>query len=171
MFIVADPVRHRDALLQLNVEFMTWNSSQLESMFGLSLAQVSGMSVHEYVAGTIDKVCGEGPPRGIFYLLEADGEVTGMGGLRTVREGVCELKRFYIRPAFRGKGFGEALLSRTFADAASFGFQKMLLDSGPFMHAAHRLYLSNGFKDCAPYPESEAPIVFHDRWRFMEKSI
>jgi len=58
------------------------------------------MPAYEYVPKVIDKVCGSRPPKGIFYLVKVDGELAGMGGIRYVRENVCEIKRIYFRPHF-----------------------------------------------------------------------
>lgn len=57
------------------------------------------------------------------------------------------------------------------ADARTFGYMRVKLDTAPFMHAAHRLYESAGFRDCAPYAESEVPAFLHAKWRFMEKVL
>ena len=170
-FVPADPLTHRSILLDLNVEYMQWNSEQLQAMFGIRFKDVAGMEVPEYVASQIDKSCGDPPPNGCFYLVEYDGVVAGMGGLRRIFGDVSELKRIYVRPAFRGKQLGAAILQRVLADAKAFGFHSMRLDSGLFMHAAHKLYLANGFVDRAPYPEAEVGEVLHDRWRFMERAI
>lgn len=171
IFTLADPDSHRDALLQLNIEYLSWTGAEIEKLFDLSFIDLTGVLVPEYVNSTIDKVCGDPPPRGVFYLVEYDGLVAGMGGLRTVRDGVCELKRVYVRPTFRGKQLGETILHRMLDDASNFGFQKMVLDTGPFMRSAHRLYEAAGFSDCPPYPEAEVPAALHHGWRFMERTI
>ena len=170
-FTPADPIRHRDALLALNVEYMTWTAVEIEKAYGLSVAKMLGMSVPEYVASVINKVCGDAPPNGSFYLVEHEGTLAGMGGLRRVRAGVCELKRVYVRPTCRGKRIGESIVERALADAAAFGFGTMVLDSGPFMRSAHRIYEATGFVDCAPYPQAEVPAVLHKGWRFMERQL
>lgn len=170
-FTLADPVRDREILLDLNIEYMSWNSAELEKAFGMSVAAVVGMSIPDYVAGVLDKVCGDAPPQGCFYLVEYGGAVVGMGGLRQIGQGVSELKRVYVRPAYRGMRLGEAILNRLLADAAAFGFRTIRLDSGPFMRAAHRLYEAAGFVDRPSYPEAEVPAVLHRGWRFMERAV
>lgn len=170
-FVPANATAHRDVLLSLNVEYMQWNSDQLKAMFGIRFSDVAGMEVPEYVASQIDKSCGEPPPNGCFYLVECDGVVAGMGGLRRIHSDVSELKRVYVRPTFRGRQLGGAILKRVLADAKALGFRSMRLDSGPFMLAAHKLYLANGFVERPPYREAEVGEVLHDRWRFMEREI
>jgi GNAT superfamily N-acetyltransferase len=167
-FIPADPVRDRSVLLDLNVEYMSWNSVELERHFSISVAEVVGMSIRDYVEAMLDKVCGDRPPHGCFYLVQHDGAVAGMGGMRKIAPGVAELKRVYIRPACRGNGLGSAIIDRLLADARQFGFDIMRLDSGPFMTSAHRLYEAAGFAYREPYPGAEVPAMLHPVWRFME---
>ena len=89
----------------------------IEADFGVPSNEIVGMAAAEYVPTVIDKVCGDPPPRGVFYFLEVDGSLAGMGGLRFVRAGLAEVKRIYVRPAYRGKRLGELLLQRVQSDA------------------------------------------------------
>lgn len=169
-FALAEPRRDRARLLALNVEYMDWNSVELERLFGVSVAAVVGMPVADYVESMLDKVCfADAPPRGAFYLVEHGGEAVAMGGLRTIAPGIGELKRLYVRPTARGLGIGPALVARLLADAGAFGLTTLRLDTAPFMHAAHRLYAAAGFVDRGPYAEAEVPVALHERWRFMER--
>jgi GNAT superfamily N-acetyltransferase len=170
-FIIADPVSHRSELLELNIEYMTWVFKGVESHLGILADEVVGMPAAEYVPTVIDKVCGAPPPKGIFYLVKVDGGLAGMGGLRFVREGVAEIKRIYFRPTYRGNRLGEQMLLRLIADAAKFGYKTALLDTGPFMTSAHKVYERSGFIDCAPYEEAEVPAEYHSGWRFMQRHI
>lgn len=170
-FTPAHPASHRDALLELNTEYLQWVVSGFGRITGASAQQMLGMDVPAYVASVIDKVCGDPPPRGIFYLVEADGVLAGMGGLRWVRDGVAEVKRIYVRPAHRGQRLGEAILQRVLDDATAFGYRAMWLDSAPFMQSAQRIYERFGFVDRSPYDETEAPKALHPIVRFMEKSL
>jgi GNAT superfamily N-acetyltransferase len=171
VFLPADPAVHRDVLRQMNVEYVTWVSDQMASAFGVSVPDLVGVPVAEYVESALDKVCGDPPPRGAFYLVERDGVVAAMGGLRRVRDGIAEVKRFYVRPTHRGHGLGEALLRRVLDDAAAFGYRTLYLDTAPFMTSAHRLYEAAGFTDRGPYPEVEVPAAMHAVWRFMEREV
>ena len=170
-FLVTDPVEHHDALLTLNIEYMGWVFQEIERTFGRSAHDLIGMSVPEYVAGNFLKVCGERPPQGIFYLIEAEDNIAGMCGLRFLRPGLAEIKRLYVRPAYRGRKLGQLALERLLADASRFGYERVCLDTGPFMGAAHRLYEAQGFVDCAAYEGVEVPAEFHHCWRFMERAV
>lgn len=169
-FSRADVRRDRAQLVELNVEYLAWVLAEVEQHFGVPAQSVVGMPAHEYVPTVIEKVCGASPPAGVFYLVTVDGELAGMGGLRGLGT-AAEIKRIYFRPAFRGRGLGEAMLNRLLADAAAFGYGRVLLDSGPFMGAAQCVYQRNRFVDCEAYPGVEVPEKFHSRWRFMQRSL
>ncbi len=130
-----------------------------------------GAPIPDYVAASIDKLCAEQPPAGIFYLVRSDGELAGMGGLRRIDDATCEMKRVFVLPTARGGGLGAAIVNRIVADGAAFGYRTMMLDSGPFMTSAHRLYEAAGFRDRGPYPGVEAPEPLLHHWRFMERAL
>ncbi|MBW8831760.1 MAG: GNAT family N-acetyltransferase [Burkholderiales bacterium] len=170
-FIRSDPVEHYDAIVSINIEYMSWVRDEMERSFGANAHDGAGMPVADYVAGVIHQVCGERPPKGTFYLIEVDGSVAGMCGLRFVRSDVAEIKRLYVRPAYRGMNLGQLALRRLISDAGSFGYRSVCLDTAPFMKAAHRLYETHGFVDCAAYEGTEVPAEFRARWRFMQRQV
>lgn len=170
-FTLADPILHRAELTSLNIEYMNWVWAGIERSFGISVHELVGMPLPEYVAGMIDKLCGDPPPRGAFYLIALDGQLAGMGGLRYLRDGVAEIKRIYVRPAYRGLQLGDALLQRLLSDARDFGYHSVCLDSAPFMQAAQALYRTAGFSDCAAYAGTEVPAALHGAWRFMQRAL
>ena len=95
-----------------------------------------------------------GPPDGRLYLARWDGAAAGCGGLRRLDGGRYELKRLYVRPAFRGRRIGEALLRRLLEDARVIGYRHMLLDTLPSLESALRLYRRFGFYDIPRYNDS-----------------
>ncbi len=163
----ADLLRDRDVLTHFNVEYLNWIGEAVEKRFGLSLPELLGASIADYVDGALDKLCDGAPPTCVFYLVLSDGVPVGMGGLRRVRDGVGEIKRIYVPKAVRGAGLGAQILDRLIHDARSFGFKELLLDTGPFMTSAHRLYEAAGFVDIPAYSEAEVPDALHHDWRFM----
>src|SRR4051794_14445276 len=60
-------------------------------------------------------------PRLRFFVVDLEGEIVGCGALRELEPGVAELKRMYIRRAFRGRGLGRALLESLEREAAATG--------------------------------------------------
>jgi len=169
-FRLADPITDRAALLDINIEYVGWVFAEIEAMSGMTARGILGAEVADYVPTVIDKVCGDPPPRGAFYLVEHDGRVVAMGGLRRSEDGVAELKRVYVRPAGRGHRLGEALTQRLLNDARAFGYRTLRLDTLPFMRAAQAVYESLGFTDCAPYPV-EMPEAFRAHIRYMALTL
>ena len=169
-FRIADPVADRAALIALNIEHVSWVFSEIEKMAGLTAREVLGAEAADYVPTIIDKVCGDAPPDGLFYLVDMDGALVAMGGLRRSAEGIAELKRVFVRPAARGHRLGEAITRRLIDDARRFGYRAVRLDTLPFMHAAQALYEALGFVDCPPYP-IEMPESFRDHVRYMQLAL
>lgn len=96
-----------------------------------------------------------GPPDGRLYIaLEEDGTVLGCVGLRRLDAENCELKRMYVRPAYRGRGLSRVLLERIIADAREIGYRAMLLDTLPLLTAAIALYHKYGFHEIPCYNDS-----------------
>jgi putative acetyltransferase len=92
------------------------------------------------------------PPAGRLLLAEHEGQLAGCVALHKLDPGICEMKRLYLRPQFRGKGLGRALADSIIAEARSIGYQRMRLDTiEPIMKDAVAMYRQFGFKEIAPY--------------------
>ena len=94
-------------------------------------------------------------PLGALLLAKVDGEVAGCGALRPLVDvdhaNACEMKRLYVRPAFRRFGLGRLLAQALLDHGRQAGFSAMLLDTLDEMEAARELYASLGFVEVAPY--------------------
>lgn len=93
-------------------------------------------------------------PAGRLYLAERGGEVAGCIALRPLDAKRCELKRLYVRPAFRGQGIAGALVDKILSDAREIGYQQILLDTLPALTTAIEMYRRRGFADIPPYNNS-----------------
>jgi GNAT superfamily N-acetyltransferase len=92
------------------------------------------------------------PPDGRLLLAEYEGQLAGCVALHELEAGICEMKRLYLRPRFRGKGLGRVLAERIIAEARTIGYQRMRLDTvEPVMKDAVAVYRKLGFKEVAPY--------------------
>lgn len=90
-------------------------------------------------------------PTGCLLLALYKGKPAGCVGLRKLSEGVCEMKRLYVKERFRGLGIGRALTKAIIEQARRIGYNYMRLDTVPAMEAARALYVSVGFKQTSPY--------------------
>ena len=94
-----------------------------------------------------------------FFVLRADGHPAGCGGIKMVGRDYGELKRMFVRPQFRGAGFGEMLVERLAAHALAHRVSLLRLETGIHQHAAIRLYERLGFYRIPPFgPYTNDPV-------------
>ena len=92
------------------------------------------------------------PPEGRLLLAMRDGQSVGCVALHKLDSEVCEMKRLYVRPQFRGKGLGKELAERVIIEAREIGYKKLRLDTvEPVMRTAIAMYRQLGFREIAPY--------------------
>src|SRR3954469_12174469 len=92
------------------------------------------------------------PPSGRLVLAEYDGTLAGCVALHKLEEEICEMKRLYLRPQFRGKRLGRVLADRIITEARQIGYRRMRLDTvEPVMKDAVAMYRKIGFSEIEPY--------------------
>ncbi len=106
------------------------------------------------------------PPRGRLLLARDSETLAGCGALRPLSQETCEMKRLYVRDAFRGRGAGKLLAQMLIAEARSIGYTAMRLDTLPSMTAAIPLHRSLGFSEIPPYTTNPVTGAL-----FMEKIL
>jgi ribosomal protein S18 acetylase RimI-like enzyme len=93
-----------------------------------------------------------GAPHGRLLLATIDDKAAGCVALHKLDDEVCEMKRLYVRPQFRGKGLGKVLAERIINEARAIGYTKLRLDTvEPVMRTAVAMYRRLGFREIAPY--------------------
>ncbi len=106
-------------------------------------------------------------PRGRLLLADADGQAAGCVALRPVSidgaqdSAVAEIKRLWVRPAFRRLRLGHQLVSEAIEAARAAGYRRVVLDTLPQMEAARALYRSFGFVPMHPYYDNPLPGVMY----------
>ncbi|HVO70855.1 MAG TPA: GNAT family N-acetyltransferase [Aggregatilineaceae bacterium] len=146
-------------------EYLEWANGMVHREFGVTF------DIEAMLAGDMADLNKFLPPSGRLLLARDNGQLAGIACLRRLRDDLGEVKRMYVRPAFRRQAIGRALLQRLLDEAHYIGYTRMRLDSARFMTAAHALYRSVGFQEIEAYPESEIPASFQSNWIFMERSL
>ena len=95
-----------------------------------------------------------GFPNGRLYLAFVDDKPAGCIGLRKFDSMACEMKRLFVRPAFRGVGLAKTLVRKIIDDSKEIGYSVMLLDTLPFLKEAITLYYKFGFYEIERYNNS-----------------
>jgi ribosomal protein S18 acetylase RimI-like enzyme len=160
---------HKEEYRQLNIELLTWIGNEFQDNYQLDSVSLIGQTIQEYVDDHLEDLTSLKPPMGIIYLLKVDGDVAGMGAIRKLSTTIGEIKRMYIRPVYRGRGYGKQMLKKLLEAGKEFGCSLFLLETSKFMNAAQHIYKSAGFIKRGEYPEIETPTILRPYQIYMEK--
>ncbi|MEQ1605990.1 MAG: GNAT family N-acetyltransferase [Pyrinomonadaceae bacterium] len=107
------------------------------------------------------------PPNGRLYLAYSDEKLAGCIALRNLGDGICEMKRLFVRDQFRGQKIGITLIEKVIEDAREIGYRALRLDTfPPKMGKAVSLYETHGFRPIEPYYDNP-----NDGVLYMELSL
>ncbi|HKU27193.1 MAG TPA: GNAT family N-acetyltransferase [Candidatus Sulfotelmatobacter sp.] len=102
------------------------------------------------------------PPGGRLLVAECEGKVAGCVALHKLADDICEMKRLYLRPQFRGKGLGRVFAERIISEARQIGYRCMRLDTvESAMKDAVAMYRKIGFREIAPYCANPMPTALY----------
>ncbi len=143
------------------------NSEQLEQVRILwrEFADLLKSRLHEYLEGPSFKEYMKnyeheiahllpgrfGPPKGCLLLAKHKSETAGCVGLMDLGDGICEMRRLYIKPKYRRLGIGKTLAKAIIEQGRKMGYVSMRLNTNKKMLGAEQLYRSLGFTDIEPY--------------------
>jgi putative acetyltransferase len=125
---------------------------------GTLAEDISFQNVESELAGLPGKYA---RPTGVVLVARDGDETAGAIAYRMVEPGVCEMKRLYVRPAYRGRGVARDLANELIEDARARGYRTMLLDTLGSMQAARALYRDLGFAPVEAYYDNPLPGVMY----------
>ena len=146
----------------LVLEYLAWVVAQTEKEYG---EKIDLDSAFDHAWGKIGLFHA---PTGLILLARQGGAAAGVAFLKKLPPGICEVKRVYVRPDFRGNNIGNQLMARLIHEARELGYARMFLDTAKFMRAAHVVYRALGFKETEIYTDSEYGDNFAKHLIFME---
>src|SRR5689334_10559390 len=136
--------------------------ADVEALFREYVASLSEDISFQNVSDELASLPGKyARPTGVVLIARDATRAAGAIAYRMVEPGVCEMKRLYVRPAFRGTGLGRELANELIEDARAKGYRTMLLDTLASMSAARALYRDLGFAPVAPYYDNPLPGVMY----------
>jgi ribosomal protein S18 acetylase RimI-like enzyme len=102
-------------------------------------------------------------PEGRLVIARVDGHVAACIGLRRFDAMTGEIKRLYVRPAYRGRGLAKLLTVRMLAEAQAIGYERVVLDTLRSMTPAINLYLAMGFHEIEAYYPNPYDAVYFEK--------
>ena len=150
-----------NAVQDLWREYINWTDMLLDAQAKNSAPTFDGFE--EELAGLPGLYA---PPGGRLLLASKDGLPAGCVALKAHSPSEAELKRLYVRPAFRGQGVGRLLVQTLVAEARQIGYRRIVLDTHITMEAAQAIYEANGFKVVAT--PMDFPVALKQAVVFME---
>lgn len=154
---------HVGAVAQLMRDYLLWmrrryrgHDDMIDAYFG----------EHEWESELADLNGHYGAPFGAIVLALVDGVPAGCVMLRGIGESVSEMKRLFVRPAFRGLGVARRLIDEIMKLSCKRGYDRMRLETSALQAEADALYRSMGFASIPPY--YACPDVLRENGRFFE---
>jgi ribosomal protein S18 acetylase RimI-like enzyme len=155
------------------VEVVSGDPAAIEAARGIFREYASGLGIDLCFQGFDAELAGlpgdYASPQGALLLATVDGALAGCGAMRPFPgaddANACEMKRLYVRPAFRRFGLGRLLAQALMDRATAAGHSAMLLDTLDDMEAARGLYASLGFEEVPPYYYNPIPGAHYLRAR------
>jgi GNAT superfamily N-acetyltransferase len=153
--------QHEAEIRELETEYFAWGNAQLEAEFGIAL------NTDRMIERDLNELEMYFPPRGGLFLAHVDDALAGMIFLTELRPKIGQIRRMYVRDAYRRRGIARDLFETAIAAARDLRFSDLLLESPMSWQGAHALYREMGFQDVPMYAESEVPENLRKYWVFM----
>ncbi len=144
--VPATSPEHFAEFQELVNELMAWDT-KMASELGQNVETILTFLYDKPAAG----LAAEYASNGAVFLARCDGRIAGCGALKKLSENDAGLTRVYVRPEFRGKGLGKALVEAIILRAREIGYATLRLQTAIFMKDAQAMYRSFGFQPTSPF--------------------
>ena len=168
-FVLFKPDIHSDDYYQLVLEHRLNTAERVKTNHQIDMVAYLGMPILEYVRNEFKTIANLKPPDDVVYMLIIEGKVAGMGRISRLRGDAGEIKEMFLRPQYRGKGYGKQTLSKLLETGRELGFSSFLLDVWKLELAARHIYKSAGFEEIERYPANKLPSILRPHHVYMEK--
>jgi GNAT superfamily N-acetyltransferase len=131
--------------------------AELDALFN---AQYPGRAAKPGSVTTPDEMT---PPHGAFLVGYEEGRPIAIGGLRSLGDGVCEIKRMYVVPSARSRGVGRALLIALEDAGRQLGYHTARLDAGEEQKHSRVLFANAGYREIPKYNANHIAVYFGEK--------
>jgi ribosomal protein S18 acetylase RimI-like enzyme len=163
--IIANKKQHRRQIRELLREHLIWAYTRVREQFHIEF------NIDVMLEKDMKNLNKFMPPLGRLFLAFNDNRPAGIACIKALTPDTGEIKRMYVRPENRNQGLGCALLNRLLEESGRIGYERLRLDSAPFMTEAHTLYRTAGFTEIDAYEGTDIPKELRGYWVFMEKDL
>lgn len=159
---------YKEHIKEIFHEYMHWQLQMFNQTYNFDLGE---QELTRIIANDMRRFSQYLPPQGHLFLVEVDGHMAGVGGLRPLSEDAWEVKRIYVKPDYRGRGIGKRLLETLISTSQQHNVSFLRLDSAKFLTSAHKLFYALGFENIERYAGAESPTEFTDYFLYMELEL
>jgi ribosomal protein S18 acetylase RimI-like enzyme len=173
--------KHRRKVLNLYYEYAGWTKKAIKEHYNIEYENVVGGKIEDLLEDAFNVFTSLKPPQGIIMVLEVNGEPAGLGRLSVLEGKIAEINNMFVSSAYRGHGYGKAILNRLEEKAREFGYSILRLDTGAHNVAAQHMYRQSGYNErgyysSTPYGrvaknETEDGKIYYANKKYFEKIL
>ncbi len=161
----------RQAVDRLLRAYISWAWEKMGKVHGIRKYDRSRhLALNQRVEESLKEFYAQKFPEGQGYVAEYNQEIVGIASFSKLSENTCELKRVFLNPEHRRKGWGRRLIEYVINEIGKTHYSKVLLDSMDFMTKAHTIYQTLGFVKRPSYGR-RIPDQQKDFYVFMELDL
>lgn len=167
-FVSYDEERHVDQMTQMFYEYGKWHDDNVLNRYNIHYFPDG--DVKTGIDSYIPRINALEPTEGVILILMVDGEPVGMGWISRQGDDVCEVDGLFIRPEYRGKGYGKEMLKRLEDKARVYGYSLTRTEFNLFNVVAGHIFRKAGYQETSPYYNVEEIEDKNMRKYYLDKT-